>query len=567
LQRVACKCALSAAGQASTVDGMARKRVSKSRQQMATRKRKFWGWGYEDQGLTAEQHRKLAERMSERFGLSGLKVVAAPTIDQIELRKPRVAPPPELAAVCSADPHERASHTYGKSFRDIVRGLRREFPNPPDLVAFPTSEAEVVAILEWCDAARIVAIPYGGGSSVVGGTEPPAGDDYRGVVSLDLARLDQVLEIDRRSRAARIQGGIFGPALEDHLKPHGLTLRHFPQSFEFSSLGGWIATRSGGHYATLYTHIDDFVESTRVVTPTGIVESRRLPGSGAGPSPDRMFIGSEGILGVITEAWMRLQDRPTFRAGASVMFADFMRGAEAVRAIARSGLYPANCRLLDPGEAANSGASADGSAVLVLAFESADHPLDAWMKRALECCADHGGRIPDPEAAARDAAATHQGAAGAWREAFLAGPYVHDAMVAIGMLSETFETAITWDRFADFHTRVMERTTDIARRVCGQATVTCRLTHAYPDGAAPYYTVMGPARAGSELAQWAEIKRAASDLLIELGGTITHHHAVGRDHRPWYDRQRPEGFARALRAAKRALDPNAILNPGVLIDP
>ncbi|HUY19584.1 MAG TPA: FAD-binding oxidoreductase [Candidatus Binataceae bacterium] len=534
---------------------------------MATRKRKFWGWGYEDQGLTAEQHRKLAERMSERFGLSGLKVVAAPTIDQIELRKPRVVPPPALAAVCSADPHERAGHTYGKSFRDIVRGLRREFPNPPDLVAFPTSEAEVVAILEWCDAGRIVAIPYGGGSSVVGGTEPPAGGDYRGVVSLDLARLDQVLEIDRRSRAARIQGGIFGPALEENLKPHGLTLRHFPQSFEFSSLGGWIATRSGGHYATLYTHIDDFVESTRVVTPTGIVESRRLPGSGAGPSPDRMFIGSEGILGVITEAWMRLQDRPTYRAGASVMFGDFMRGAEAVRAIAQSGLYPANCRLLDPGEAANSGASTDGSAVLVLAFESADHPLDAWMKRALECCADHGGRIPDPEAAAHDAAATHQGAAGAWREAFLAGPYVHDAMVAIGMLSETFETAITWDRFADFHARVMERTTDIARRVCGQATVTCRLTHAYPDGAAPYYTVMGPARAGSELAQWAEIKRAAADLLIELGGTITHHHAVGRDHRPWYDRQRPEGFARALRAAKRALDPNAILNPGVLIDP
>ncbi|HTW86886.1 MAG TPA: FAD-binding oxidoreductase [Candidatus Binataceae bacterium] len=534
---------------------------------MATRKRKFWGWGYEDQGLSLEEQRKLGERMTQRFGLTGFKLTPAPTIDQIALRKPRVAPPSALAAIFSADPHERAGHTYGKSFRDIVRGLRREFPNPPDLIAFPTSEQEVVAVLEWCDAERIIAIPYGGGSSVVGGTEPPVAGDYRGVISLDLARLDRVLEIDRRSRTARIQGGIFGPALEDELKLYRLTLRHFPQSFEFSSLGGWIATRSGGHYATLYTHIDDFVESTRVVTPAGIVESRRLPGSGAGPSPDRMFIGSEGILGVITEAWMRLQDRPSFRAGASVMFDDFMRGAEAVRAIALSGLYPANCRLLDAGEAANSGASRDGSAVLVLAFESADHPLDAWMKRALECCADHGGRIPDPEAAAHDAAATHEGAAGAWRQAFLAGPYVHDAMVALGMLNETFETAITWDRFADFHSRMMERTLEVARRVCGQATVTCRLTHAYPDGAAPYYTVIAPALAGGELAQWAEIKGAASDLLIELGGTITHHHAVGRDHRPWYDRQRPEGFARALKAAKRALDPNAILNPGVLIDP
>ncbi len=531
------------------------------------RKRKFWGWGYEDQGLTPQEHRKLADRMAQRFGITGLTVSAPPTIDRIAMRPPRIAAPPALAAICTTDAHERASHTYGKSFRDLVRGFRGEFPTPPDVIAFPRDEAEVVRVLEWCDAKHLVAIPYGGGSSVAGGIEAPSSGDYHGVVSIDLAKLDRVLEIDRQSRAARIQGGIFGPALEDQLKPHKLTLRHFPQSFEFSSLGGWIATRSGGHYATLYTHIDEFVESTRVVTPTGIVQSRRLPGSGAGPSPDRMFIGSEGILGIITEAWMRLQDRPAFRAGASVMFANFMQGAAAVRAISQSGLSPANCRLLDPGEAANAGAAHDGSAVLVLAFESADHPLDVWMKRALELCADHGGRAPDPTSAANDALATHEGAAGAWRRTFLAGPYIHDAMVAIGMLSETFETAITWDKFAEFHAQVMERTADVAKRVCGQATVTCRLTHAYPDGAAPYYTVLGPARRGSELEQWHEIKTAASDLLIELGGTITHHHSVGRDHRPWYDRQRPEGFARALRAAKHALDPNGILNPGVLIDP
>ena len=184
------------------------------------------------------------------------------------------------------------------------------------------------------------------------------------------------------------------------MRPHGLTLRHFPQSFEFSSLGGWIATRSGGHYATLYTHIDDFVESTRVVTPVGTLESRRLPGSGAGPSPDRMFIGSEGTLGIITEAWMRLQDRPTFRAGASIAFPDFITGAKAVKAIAQAGLYPANCRLLDPGEAAKAGANQGEAAVMVLAFESADHALEPWMKRALECCADFGGQIP--KAARRD---------------------------------------------------------------------------------------------------------------------------------------------------------------------
>src|SRR5208337_5179070 len=182
------------------------------------------------------------------------------------------------------------------------------------------------------------------------------GGDWRGSVSIDLTRLDRVLEIDRVSRAARIQGGVLGPALEDQLRPHGYTLRHFPQSFEFSSLGGWIATRSGGHFATNYTHIDDFVESLRIVTPTGTIESRRLPGSGAGPSPDRMFIGSEGILGIITEAWMRLQDRPTFRAGASIPFPSMIEAAEAVRQISQAGLYPANCRVLDEGEAFNSGA-------------------------------------------------------------------------------------------------------------------------------------------------------------------------------------------------------------------
>jgi len=535
---------------------------------MAERRRKFWGWGYEDQGPNAEQKQRMAERMAMRFGRTDFALTPAPTEAELNLRAPRVKPPAALAPICSATVFDRANHSYGKSYRDIVRAFRRDFPNPFDLVAFPRDEPELIRVLEWCDAERIAASPYGGGSSVTGGVEPPSGGDYRGAVSIDLGRLDRVLEVDKVSRAARIQGGVLGPALEDQLRPHGYTLRHYPQSFEFSSLGGWIATRSGGHFATLYTHIDDFVEALRVVTPSGLVESRRLPGSGAGPSPDRMFIGSEGTLGIITEAWMRLQDRPTFRAGASVAFADFAAGARAVRAIAQAGLYPANCRLLDAGEAASAGANQGEAAVLVLAFESADHPLEPWMKRALECCADFGGVIPPDAAATRtDAAATHEGAAGAWRNAFLNAPYLRDAVVAMGMVSETFETATTWDRFDEFNARLMAVARDAVVRVCGQGTVTVRFTHAYPDGPAPYYTILAPGKRGSELEQWDEIKQAVSDELINLGGTITHHHSVGRDHRPWYDRQRPDGFAAALKAAKRALDPRAILNPGVLFDP
>jgi alkyldihydroxyacetonephosphate synthase len=395
---------------------------------------------------------------------------------------------------------------------------------------------------------------------VVGGVVPPG---ERPAVSIDLGRLDRVLEVDSVSRAARIQAGALGPALEEQLHEHGLTLRHFPQSFEYSSLGGWIATRAGGHYATLHTHIDDFVESVRALTPRGLWESRRLPGSGAGPSPDRMLIGSEGILGVITEAWMRVQDVPRFKESAGVVFDSFESGAQAVRELSQSGLHPSNCRLLDAEEAALTGALPEPKALLVLGFESADHELGPWMARALELCEGHGGRARPREEGERSARERGQ-AEGAWRDAFLQAPYLRDTLVAAGIFVETFETAVTWDRFDGLVAGVRERAREA---LGGEGVVTCRLTHVYPDGAAPYFTVLAPARRGDELAQWDELKAAASEIILAAGGTITHHHAVGRDHRPWYDRQRPDPFADALRAAKSAVDPAGILNPGVLVDP
>jgi alkyldihydroxyacetonephosphate synthase len=250
---------------------------------------------------------------------------------------------------------------------------------------------------------------------------------------------------------------------------------------------------------------------------------------------------------------MRVQDVPQFKESAAVLFDSFESGAHAVRALAQSGLHPSNCRLLDPGEASLTRAVPDGGALLVLGFESADHELGPWMARALELCADHGGRP-------RERGASE----GAWRDAFLQAPYLRDTLVAAGVLAETFETAISWDRFADLVERVRA---DMREALGGEGAVTCRLTHVYPDGAAPYFTVLAPARRGEELEQWSELKQAASEAITRAGGTITHHHAVGRDHRPWYDRQRPEPFAAALRAAKSAVDPAGILNPGVLIDP
>ena len=533
---------------------------------MTAQRRKHWGWGHEHDQLAPTELAGAAAFLSQHLGFGSPTPDRFVPLSEVALPAPRLSPPPALAPICTDDRHERARHTYGSSYRDVVRGFRGEFAHPPDLVALPADERELTEVLEWALSAGAAVIPYGGGTSVVGGVEPAVGDGFAGVVTIDLRRLDRVLEIDEVSLGARIQAGATGPRLEEQLRPHGLTLRHFPQSFEFATLGGMIATRAGGHYATLYTHIDDLVESVRAVTPAGTWESRRLPGSGAGVSPDRMLIGSEGILGVITEAWVRIRPRPRFRASAGVRFADFAAGVAAVRALSQSGLHPANCRLIDPAEARLTGAGNGSHALLVLGFESPGIPVQGRLAEALECCADHGGQWDEPRDGT-DPPAGDGSAVGSWRDAFVRAPYLRDTFVAMGVLSETFETAVTWDRFPAFDAAVREATERAVREVCGAGTVTGRFTHVYPDGPAPYYTVLAPARRGAELEQWAAIKQAAADAVLAGGGTITHHHAVGRDHRPWYDRQRPEPFALALRGAKAALDPGGALNPGVLIVP
>jgi len=540
------------------------------------RRRSWWGWGYEGEGLTDAEIDALGAALGGRLGLDGTRR-DPPAIETIELAPPRMAAPRTLRAFTSDDRRQRVSHAYGKSYRDVVRALHGRVEHPPDLVSRPRHEGELSSVLDWCAEHGFAVIPFGGGSSVVGGVEPDVGETYPGAVTVDIGALDEVLEVDPSSQTARVQCGVLGPALEDQLRPHGLTLRHFPQSFECSSLGGWIATRAGGHFATGPTHIDDLVESLRVLTPAGVVETRRLPASGAGPSPDRLFLGSEGTLGVITEAWMRLRRRPQWRAGGAVRFVTFENGAEAVRALAQSGLAPSNCRLLDPGEALVNGAGDGTAAVLVVGFESADHPLDAWAARAQELVSDHGGVVDEASWRGRWTTERHAGggtepegdagAAEAWRSSFLRGPYIRDALVRLGAMCETFETACTWDRFAALHDSVSSAVrTALVDVGASQGFVTCRFTHAYPDGVAPYFTVVAPARPGAELEQWDGVKTAASEAVLANGGTITHHHAVGRDHRPWYDRQRPDLFAAVLRQAKAVLDPAAICNPGVLVD-
>ncbi|HEX3607925.1 MAG TPA: FAD-binding oxidoreductase [Candidatus Dormibacteraeota bacterium] len=522
-----------------------------------TRHRSWWGWGWEDAAVEGAELDRLAGMLAAVLGDAGIPR-RAPVPEDLGLRAPRIAVPDALAAIADGTDHARAAHSHGQSLSDVVAMLEGDLSDPCDWVLRPAGEDGVAAVLDWCTAAGIAAIPWGGGTSVVGGVTPHVGDGYPGVVSLDLSGLDRVLEVDLASRAARVQAGMLGPALEEALRPHGLTLRHQPQSYEFSSVGGWLATRSAGHHSTLHTHLDDRVEGMRALTPRGALETRRLPASGAGPSPDRLLLGSEGALAVITEAWLRLVERPLFRARATVRFATFPEGAAAARALGQSMLLPATCRLVDAAEAFVNRVGDGSSSLLLLGFEAAGHPVDAALRRALELCSDHGGTADPPPDPARDTAGT-------WRDAFVRLPYVRDAVARLGHIVETFETAVTWDRMDELWSAVMERTAAAVAEVCGAGLVTCRLTHVYPDGCAPYFTVIARSRHGDQRSQWAQVKAAASEAILAAGGTITHHHAVGRDHRPWYDRQRPDLAATALAAAKRALDPAWILNPGVLL--
>lgn len=515
---------------------------------------RVWGWGDPADAPTTASLDALAPFVTAVTG-----VAAQPPLTPADL--PVLAPsrhlgtlPPSLRAIASDDPVDRARHGTGRSYRDLVRALAGRVDSPPDLVLRPRDEQGVVDVLSWASERAVPVVPFGGGSSVVGGVEPRGLPD---AVSLDLSCLTGLVEVDGVSRAVRLRAGTSGPAAEAALRPHGLTLRFYPQSFERSTVGGWLATRAAGHFSTRLTHVDDLVESVRAVTPVGVWESRRLPGSGAGPSPDRILLGSEGTLGVITEAWLRAQPRPAHRWAATLAAPDLATGGRAVRALVQAGLLPATCRLLDAGEAALSGTLATGEAALVLGLESLAAPVEADGALALELCRDAGLRVVE---------AGVRGAAGeAWRSSFVRAPYLRESLLLLGVLVETFETAITWDRFDTLVAAVTTATTEALHRVCGGGTVTCRLTHVYADGCAPYFTVLAPARRGAELAQWDQVKAAASDALAAAGGTITHHHAVGRDHRPWYDRQRPDPFALALAGAKAAVDPAGVLNPGVLL--
>jgi len=520
----------------------------------------LWTWGTTDNEPSDEQRRGAAAAVS---AMVGVEVSAPPVPDPglISLRDPRISVPVALRDICTTDTRTRAAYSIGGHPMELLKGFRGRFDNPTDVVAEPTCEEDLERILEWCDRDGLAAVPYGGGTSVVHGVSPA---DTKPTVTITMAGLSRVLEIDETSRAARVQAGVAGPDLEDQLRPSGHTMRFFPQSFPWSTLGGWIATRAGGHYATGSTHIDDFVESTRMLTPSGWMESRRLPGSGAGPSPDRLVLGSEGTLGIITEAWVRIQKRPVFRAKATALFDSMDVAAEAVRQVVQTRLWPSNLRLLDPVEAHKAAGGDGGHALLIIAFESADHPQERNLRLVIDMVEHLGGTVPDSSVRVIDESDTvgqDGAAAAAWRKSFTG---VNAGLIhGLGFVTDTFETAITWDRWPEFDAHVRSEVGRTLDSVLTASWLSCRFAYVYPDGPAPYYTFGGLGTEGGEAEQWRQVKDAANRAVIEAGGTITHHHGVGRLHKKGWETQTPDLFRAGFTAVKNRLDPNGILNPGL----
>lgn len=519
------------------------------------------GWGFIEDALSAAERKALVPMAGALFGGGLPEAIAPPLASDIALAPSRLSIPDSLAPVLSDRHDDRVLHARGRSFPDLVALRQSTLHHAPDVVATPTDEQGLLDVLDWCERINAAVIPFGGGSSVVGGVNPEGTEAFSGVVTLSLQQLNRVQEIDARAASVHADAGIMGPALESAVKQHGLAVRHFPQSYFHSSLGGWVATRGAGHFSTQHAKIEDRVQALRVVLPDGrIAETQRLPAGSIGVDPNRLWCGSEGALGIISSVWLRCVREPDARAGCGVAFDDFPAALEAARAMLQAGIYPTQLRILDPYEHMISrlmaGRSAKG-ALMVLAFESAGAPVRPMLEAAQAIAAEHGGRV-EPS---NDGDAT-----GDWKNTFFRQPYLRDAMLDHAGLVDTFETAVLWSQLPDAYHGIRQRVMDVLQEECGGGAVTCRVTHAYGDGCCLYFGFFAPGRRDALATQWQTIRDAAAEAVIHYGGTASHHHAMGRMHRGYARRELPEAFIGALHGARRSLDPAGRMNPGLLPD-
>jgi alkyldihydroxyacetonephosphate synthase len=515
---------------------------------------KWDGWG--DPALAEPLSDDITALLKNALGVSA-EDIDVPTIDEVRLRPSALTESDEgaLAAVVGADQvstrdGDRLRRAGGKSTLDLLRRKSREPQDAPDGVVVPGSDDEIGEILNVCSRRRIAVVPFGGGTSVVGGLDPVRGE-FGAVVSLDLRRFDAV-GLDEISAEATLGAGLPGPRAEELLAERGYELGHYPQSFRFATIGGFAATRSSGQNSAGYGRFDEMVRGLRVVTPAGVLDLGRAPASAAGPDLRELFLGSEGAFGVITALRLQVHPVPEVRVYEAWTFPDFATGAHALRAVEQQGDGPTVLRLSDEVEtgiaSALEGQSGSGGCLAITVFEGT---------------AAHVGRRQEAIRGVMQAARgtlLGENAARAWEHGRFATPYLRDALLANGALCETLETATSWSNLATLKTAVTEALQSSLRT----SLVMCHISHVYPTGASLYFTVVA-ALGHDPIARWQAAKRAAGDAIMAHGGTITHHHAVGVDHRPWMTQEIGALGVQILRAVKATVDPAGILNPGKLI--
>jgi len=546
---------------------------------------RWWGWGTFDQSYDLSNRPGFWPFMQARLGVGPGPLAEPVSLDSIAL------PPPHLEAdllrglrkkfgptVVNTSHEARILHAYGKSYKDLVRVRRGQVAHPPDAVVFPESEEQIIELVTWAVEHSVALVPFGGGSSVTSGVEPHG---EKPVLTIDLARLNQVVRVDVVSQTVTAQAGMLGPALERAVNARGFSLGHFPQSFEFSSLGGWIATRSAGQTSVGYGKIEEMVEAVRIVAPAGIIETKLVPASASGPSLLELLVGSEGALGIITQATLRLHRKPQVSDYRGVMFRRFEDGVAAVREIIQGGADVVMARLSDAfetaaslalnraphsplaGTVANIGMRAlagqgydlgGKSCLMILGVEGKREHVSHNVRAAVNICRRRGGFD------------LGRSVGNAWLRERFALPYLRDTFLGRGLMVDTLETATTWDNLAVLYAAVTFALRRAIEASGVQAYVMTHVSHAYADGASLYSTFLGKQTPGREIEQWWAVKRAATEAILVNGGTLSHHHGVGADHAPWLEREHGPLGMEALRALKATFDPSGIMNPGILIE-
>ena len=536
---------------------------------------RWWGWG--EDGHEVAMPEPAAAILRDELGTDESMRRRPVALEEVRLPEPRLsaAARERLAGAVGADHVRddrgvRVAHAAGRSYPDLVRLRSGDGSSAPDAVVLPGSAEDVAAVLAACAEQRVAVVPFGGGTSVVGGVEPVT-DGFGGAVSIDLHRLDRVVSIDDMSLTATLEAGLSGPQIESALAAEGLTLGHFPQSFEYSTVGGWVATRSAGQASTGYGRIDELVEGLRFVAPAGEVGARPLPASAAGPDLRELLVGSEGVLGVICDVTVRVRRAPDARRYEGWWFRSFAEGCEAFRVMEQADASPDVARVSDEEESRFS-----------LAFASANSVVErlgrAYLRargRESGCVAIVGfeGDADDVERRrVRSGALLRAGGGVAlgrrpgdlWLRNRYAAPYLRDELLDRGLLVDTLETAATWSGLDGVYRAAIDALRDTLADRGTPPLVMCHVSHLYASGASLYFTFLARQEEDA-LAQWRAAKTAASEAIMAGGGTITHHHAIGRDHRQWLATEDGELGVEVLRAAKERLDPAGIMNPGKLL--